>query len=260
MSRTQAREYRKRAREGLRYEDGQGLGLGQKLLRVAAHDVRGAPGVLEIPEHDGKHPHGEPQRHEGRPGVAPGPAAEQKGEGDRPGVREGYGLLPEGGSEQEADAGVAQARGAAREVFVEHAREQGEGHAAQSQHVHVLAHAVEGEGGEELGAQGEVEPGDERRSPARDAAGEGHAGRDEHEVQEQAREDHEPGEVAASRDEGEERGQVALERALVVRALREDRRGTRPLEEVEGDEGPEGPVLVDPSPGMDERREAVGHG
>ena len=64
---------------------------------------------------------------------------------------------------------------------------------------------------------------------------------------------------SASGAESEGRGQMALERALVVGALREDRRGPRSLEEVKGDEGAERPVLVDPSPGMKQRGHAVGH-
>jgi hypothetical protein len=170
--------------------------------------------------------------------------------------------LPERRAEEQPAGEVTRASPRSRLVLVkaEQAGDEPRGPAAERQHVHVLSHAVEREHGEEAGADGEIEPGHERRGTAGEAPHEGHRGGHEDQVQQEGREDHQEGQVPHPRDETDERAQVALQRSLVVGALGEDRRGPDALHEVEGDEGGVGAVAVHPPARMEEGGEPVQDG
>ena len=184
----------------------------------SASACAGLPVVLHVPEQHRQRAHEGAHRQQQRPAALPGRAPEGESDHDGTGVGQRYRLLPEGGAEKQADSEVAPARIGAAAVLRQEPRDEDEREPAEGEHVHVLPDAVQGEHGQEARADRQVQPGDERRLPAGDPAGEGYRERDEREVEEEAREDHQERQVAHAGDGAEERAEVALERALVMKA------------------------------------------
>ncbi len=259
MAGTHAGEDGKRRVKGAADEVGQGLGLRAQAVGVGTHHLAARPSMAEIPDD-----HGKRADEETREGPSPSgararaaPQRESREGGDRIAGRDR--LLPEGGAEEQPHCQRAQA--VARRWFVlEQRRQQGEREPAQGEHVYVLADGIEREDGQELWTQGQVQPARQGSGAAADAPRQCHGGHDEQQIENDAGQHQHPREVLGAAHQREERGQVALQRALIVRADGEDGRGPRAGEKSQRDEGAVRAIRVDPAPGMQERGQAIGDG